>query len=99
MDSPESVIRNAGWDDCFQIGRGAFSTVYRVGYVAVKVKKTDGLIHDIERRIYERLGSNSRIAQYYGETPSDTKLPKGLMLEYYPAGTLINNLTTSSSKS
>lgn len=99
MDSPASIIRNGGWDDCHTIGTGAFSTVYRVGHVAVKVKRADGVIHDIERRIYERLGKDPSIVEYYGETPADTRLPKGLMLEYYPAGTLLNNLTTSSSRS
>lgn len=99
MDSPESIIRNATWEDCVPVGQGVFATVYRVSYVAVKVRKADGLFHDIEKRIYERLGSHPRIVQFYGETPPEARIPRGLMLEYYPAKTLLENLTTNSSRS
>jgi hypothetical protein len=99
MDSPASIIRNASWEDSIPVGRGIFSTVYRVSCVAVKVKRADGLFHNIEKQIYERLGSNPRIVKFYGETPPDTRLPAGLMLEYYPAKTLLENLNASSTRS
>ncbi|KAK2758634.1 hypothetical protein FQN54_003324 [Arachnomyces sp. PD_36] len=98
-DSPEEIIRNAKWEDCVPVGRGTSCKVYRVNDVAVKIRKIDGIYHAIEKAIYERLGDYKYIVKCYGETPPDAVVPRGLMLEYHPAGTLLQNLSTDSSKS
>ena len=74
------------------VGRGLYANVYKVRDVAVKVHHHDGDHHDIEKRIYERLGHSPYIVRYYGESPIYSAAGRGIMMEYYAGGILSDNL-------
>ena len=73
------------------LSEGLWGAIYKIDELdrVLKVARdpSDGL-HVIEKKIYERLGEHKFIAQFYGETELSNGRGLGLVLHYYPHGSL-----------
>lgn len=90
---PDEVVRNATSEEVITISSGNFARVVRISQIAIKIYSPQAKgHHNIEKRIYERIGIHPFILQYFGETPVDSIVGRGLMFEYHHLGTLAFNL-------
>lgn len=77
-----------------KLAEGFFAEVFKVtdSDMVIKIPKSGAShLHDIEKRIYERIGDHQGILPYYGEwqiTEASGKVRLGLCFAYEPGGTL-----------
>ena len=92
MSSPCRAVAEVGSTQFRYVGCGGVSKVYRLAFtgIALKIPYKRGEAHEVEKRIYERLGQHPFILHYYGE--SESVHGKGLVVQYLHAGTLGRNL-------
>lgn len=77
-----------------KLAEGFFAEVFKVtdSDMVIKIPKSGAShLHNIEKRIYERIGDHPAILSYYGEwqvTETSGSVRLGLCFAYEPGGTL-----------
>ena len=94
------ALENADRSKLELAGLGCFAHVFKIADTGFVIKQTFdhptvGNLEPIERKIYERLGQHPYILRYYGNYKQGNGLPDGLVFQYQPAGTLLDNLGLS----
>lgn len=86
-------------DDLHGVGLGMTSEVVRIANtnVVAKIPTFSNVfgpeVHDIEKKVYERLQEHPSILRYLGQSPPDCKLLRSaLLFEYHQRGNLTDCL-------
>ena len=96
MSAASSLKRSIGSQDLSYMASGQHGEVYKIDgtQFAVKISKSSDNFHEVEKQIYERLGTHQDLLRYYNgiEVSFPDGNQKGLVFEFHHRGKLADNL-------